>query len=334
MALRHMPALSLPLLAGAATGSSAQPETPLQLELPLACRLGETCFIQQYFDHDPGPGAKDYRCGVMVYDGHDGTDLRVPTLAAQKKGVAVLAAAPGTIKGMRDGMDDVNVRIAGPESVKGRECGNGVVVAHPGGWETQYCHMEKGSVRVRNGQAVAAGAMLGLVGMSGDAEFPHLHLSVRHNNEKIDPFAPDAQAGTCGGGVPLWSKEAMTALAYHSPSVINVGFAEAPVTMDDVESGRAAEGPVATDSPELIAYVRAIGLKAGDIQTLTFRDPKGTLVARGLGQPLDANKAQWLSYVGKKRTMVSWPAGTYQAQYEVKRDGATILIKRFDFALR
>lgn len=46
------------------------------LSLPLDCKFGETCFIQQYFDHDPTQGAKDYRCGPMAYDGHDGVDLR------------------------------------------------------------------------------------------------------------------------------------------------------------------------------------------------------------------------------------------------------------------
>src|SRR5258705_6265720 len=148
--------VTLPLLLGVAPISAAEPQQPLTLEVPLACRFGEACFIQQFFDHDPGPGAKDYRCGPMSYDDHDGVDLRVPTLAAQKKGVAVLAAAAGTVRGARDGMEDVNVAIAGSDSVKGRECGNGVVIAHAGRWETQYCHMAQSSVRVRTGQQLGA----------------------------------------------------------------------------------------------------------------------------------------------------------------------------------
>ena len=326
--------MSAPLFLGAAGIASAQPERPLMLEVPLACRFGETCFIQQYFDHDPGPGAKDYRCGPMVYDGHDGVDLRVPTMAEQKAGVEVIAAAAGVVRGTRDGMNDVNVRIAGEDSVKGRECGNGVALTHPGGWETQYCHMAKGSVRVRTGQSVTAGTVLGLVGMSGDAEFPHLHLAVRHNGEKIDPFAPDARLGACGGGETLWSKDAAAALAYHSPNVINAGFAPAPVSMDDVESGRTAGGGPAMDSPNLIAFVRAIGLKSGDVQILTLRGPGGVVLARNERRPLDSNMAQLLYFVGKRRTVSDWPRGTYEAQYEVRRDGATALIKRFEFVLR
>jgi hypothetical protein len=326
--------ISVPLLLGAAAVSHAQQEQSPTLEVPLACKFGETCFIQQYFDHDPGPGAKDYRCGPMVYDGHDGVDLRVPTMAAQQKGVEVLAAAPGVVRGVRDGMNDVNVRVAGVNSVKGRECGNGVVLAHPDGWETQYCHMAKGSLRVKTGQSVAAGAVLGLVGMSGDAEFPHLHLAVRHNGEKIDPFASELKPGACGEGRSLWSKDAAAVLAYHSPDVINAGFTPAPLTMEEVESGRAAATAPASDSPTLVAYVRTIGLKAGDVQSITLRAPGGAVLARSESPPLDSNKAQWLLFIGKRRTGANWPRGTYEAQYEVRRDGVTALSKRFDFNLR
>src|SRR3977135_165633 len=110
--------VTLPLLLGVAPISAAERPQPLPLEVPLACRFGESCFIQQYFDHDPGPGAKDYRCGPMVYDGHDGVDLRVPTMTQQQRGVEVLAAASGVVRGVRDGMNDISVRAAGEDSVK------------------------------------------------------------------------------------------------------------------------------------------------------------------------------------------------------------------------
>ena len=336
MKLEKLLKVAVPLVLGATTTISvAQPQAPFTLEVPLACRFGETCFIQQYFDHDPGPGAKDYRCGPMVYDGHDGVDLRVPTMAEQQRGVEVLAAASGVVRGMRDGMNDVSVRVAGEDSVKGRECGNGVAITHPGGWETQYCHMAKGSVRVKIGQVVTTGTVLGLVGMSGNAEFPHLHLAVSHNQVKIDPFAWDSTPGACGSsGHSLWSKDAASALAYHSPDVVNVGFAPGQVSMDDVESGRAAEEHPTADSPMILAYVRAIGMRSGDVQLLTLRGPGGVVLARGETPPLDGNKAQLIYFAGKRRTTLAWPAGEYEAQYEVRRDGATALIKRFDFALR
>ncbi len=325
----------LPLLAGVVTASAAPLDQPLTLGLPIDCEFGKTCFIQQYFDHDPGPGAKDYRCGPMSYDDHDGVDLRVPTLAAQKKGVAVLAAAAGTVRGARDGMEDVNVAIAGSDSVKGRECGNGVVIAHAGGWETQYCHMAKGSVRVRTGQQLGAGATLGLVGMSGNAEFPHLHFSVRHNGDKIDPFAADAAPNACGGK-SLWSREAAAALSYHSLELINFGFVPQALTMADVESGHADElsSQLAVGSPALIAFVRAIGLKGGDVQILTLRGPDGQTIATSETPAVPRDRAQQLLAIGKRRAANEWPRGTYEAEYDVRRDGAPFFSRRFSLTLR
>ena len=35
----------------------------LRLSLPVACAIGQTCFIQHYVDTDPGKAARDHRCG-------------------------------------------------------------------------------------------------------------------------------------------------------------------------------------------------------------------------------------------------------------------------------
>ncbi len=74
------------------------------LRLPVACEIGKTCFIQHYVDRDPSPAAQDYQCGTLTYEGHDGTDIRIPTMAAQKAGVNVLAAADGKVLRVRDGV--------------------------------------------------------------------------------------------------------------------------------------------------------------------------------------------------------------------------------------
>ena len=133
--------------------------------LPIDCVPGASCFVQNYVDHDPSPAWRDYACGARTYDGHDGTDFRVPSMAAVRAGVAVLAAADGVVAGVRDGMPDVSIRETGKEAVKDRECGNGLVLRHADGWETQYCHLAQGSVAVRRGQTVRAGERLGLVGL-------------------------------------------------------------------------------------------------------------------------------------------------------------------------
>ena len=79
------------------------------------------CIVRNFVDEDPGPGAKDWHCGRLAYDGHKGTDIRVPDGVAMDKGVQVLAAAPGTVLRLRDGMSDVSIRETGADAVKDRD---------------------------------------------------------------------------------------------------------------------------------------------------------------------------------------------------------------------
>ena len=117
----------------------AGPAAAFELEWPLACALGEDCFIQQYVDHDPGPDARDYTCGSATYDGHDGTDIRVKTLADMERGVDVLASHSGVVVGARDGEPDHVVKTdADRAAVVDKECGNGVLIEAGDGWATQY----------------------------------------------------------------------------------------------------------------------------------------------------------------------------------------------------
>jgi murein DD-endopeptidase MepM/ murein hydrolase activator NlpD len=330
LAARSVALAGLAFAAGAACAQGRAPAAPV-LDLPVRCAFGSDCFVQQYFDHDAGAGAKDYRCGPMSYDGHDGTDFRLPTLRAQRAGVEVVAAAQGVVRSARDGMADQDVRIAGAASVKGRECGNGVLLAHAGGWETQYCHMANGSVLVRPGDAVARGAKLGFVGESGDAAFPHLHLSVRHNGVKVDPFAAREPAGACGAGPSLWSAAARAALAYRSPELINAGFAGQPITMEQVEAGSVSPPP-GRATTRLIAYARFIGLSAGDSGTLSLAGPDGAPLASQDMPALANDRAQQLLFVGRERP-AGWARGTYVARLVVRRGGAAILDKTFDIDL-
>jgi murein DD-endopeptidase MepM/ murein hydrolase activator NlpD len=180
-----------------------------KLAFPLACQSGQTCEIQHYVDRDPGPGVLDYRCGHRTYDKHGGVDIRILDMAAQQRGVDVLAAAPGKVARLRDGVPDVSVRTRGLGAVSGQECGNGVVIDHGDGWETQYCHLAQGSVKVKVGDTVKAGTPIGRVGLSGQTEFPHLHITVRHNGQMVDPFAPNVAMGTCAApGHSMWTPPA------------------------------------------------------------------------------------------------------------------------------
>jgi len=320
--------MRIALLASLATLlTAASSAAPPVLGLPIACKPGSTCFVQQYFDHDPGPGAKDYRCGGRVYDGHDGVDIRLPSMAAQRRGVAVLAAAAGVVEGMRDGMDDVAIDDGDRAAIAGRECGNGAVIRHDGGWRTQYCHLAKGSVVVRKGQTVAAGQKLGLVGLSGDTQFPHVHLSVREGDARIDPFAPTLAPGACMAESPgkgLWSPNAAAALAYRSTEIINFGFADSPVAMTALDDETLRMPDAA--SPAIVFYGRAIGLQGGDTVRVTVTGPDGAVLVRS-DTPIERAKAQWLSFAGDRRPSGGWPRGAYKGSWAVLRGGTVVAIK-------
>ncbi len=63
--------------------------------------------------------------------------------------------------------------------------GNYVVVDHGGGISTLYAHMSKRAVQ--QGDYVAAGQLLGYVGMTGSASGYHLHFEVRENGAVVQP---------------------------------------------------------------------------------------------------------------------------------------------------
>jgi len=323
--LRHPAALLSLLFLGAAAGpgGGAEEMPPPQLGLPLACAFGQDCFIQQYVDHDAGPGAKDYRCGPRSYDGHKGTDFRLTTLAAQRRGVAVLAAAGGTVRAIRADMDDRLIENGDSGPVKGRECGNGVLIEAPGGWEMQYCHMARGSIAVKPGQPVASGDRLGLVGLSGDTEFPHLHLSIRYQGRIVDPFAPGLAENSCGagGGAPLWTGAAARALAYRSSEIINAGFAGAPVTAEGIDA-ETLKAPGA-QSTALVYYARLIGVRKGDVLRLSIAGPDGTVFA-SRDNPIDRDQAVRWAFAGKRTAANGLARGRYTGSVTLIRAGAAI----------
>ncbi len=266
---------ALLLVAAPAADAQSMTQGP-RLSLPIACKVGETCALQNHVDRDPGPGAKDYRCGRETYQAHGGVDIRLLDMAAQKRGVDVLAAAPGRVSRLRDGVPDISIKSPDAPPLAGQDCGNGVVIDHGDGWETQYCHLARGSVRVKQGDQVATGQPIAQVGLSGNTEYPHVHLTVRRGTTTIDPFAPGLAPGACDPNATaangMWDAAAAKSLAYVSGAVLNTGFAARQLSMDDIEAGGvAAPTP---KSPLLIAYVRAINLQAGDVQAIAITPPR------------------------------------------------------------
>jgi murein DD-endopeptidase MepM/ murein hydrolase activator NlpD len=62
--------------------------------------------------------------------------------------------------------------------------GNCVIVRHNNGLETVYAHLSK--ILVESGQAVSAGAILGLGGNTGHSYGSHLHFEIRYLGQALD----------------------------------------------------------------------------------------------------------------------------------------------------
>lgn len=306
-----------PALAALPVLSLALPTLAFDLAWPVDCTAGQTCHVQNYVDHDPGPGIRDFTCGPLSYDGHDGTDIALASLAEMQAGVAVRAAAAGVVKGVRDGMPDISIRDPAAPPLEGKDCGNGVLIDHGDGWETQYCHMKRGSVAVQSGQEVAAGAVLGEVGLSGNTEFPHLHLAVRKDGVELDPFDPETTA-TCGGPAPagLWAEP----LAYEAGGMISAGFATRVPDYAEVQAGTAAE-TIGADAPALVFWAFYFGPRAGDEVRLAIRGPEGSFFE----DRFTVEKTQARAFrAGGKRLSAALAPGAWLGTATLSRDGQEI----------
>lgn len=300
-----------------------------QLALPVDCRPGVDCVVQNYVDRG-GATPQDFTCGAMTYKDHDGVDFRIPSFRRGKAAVEVRAALAGTVKAVRDGVEDGLFMRGGRAAVLGKECGNGIVVDHSDGWTTQYCHMARGSIGVKAGDRLAVGQRIGAIGLSGMTEFTHLHLTLRQHGKAVDPFAADLPKGACGKGESLWRPDLRASLAYTSPFVLNTGFAGREVNSNAIEFGEAEAALPSAQSSVLVAYVRVIGLKAGDRQTLEVLNPSGEVFAKSIAQPLPNAKAQYMKVAGRRKPTEGWPAGIFRAVYTLERNGAKVVERRFD----
>ena len=94
---------------------------------------------------------------------HRGIDISVP------RGTEVRTMAPG------------RVRFAGTQG----DYGSVVWVDHGGGVITVYAHLSE--LRVRTGDALESGAIIGLSGATGNATAPHLHFEIWRWGRQRDP---------------------------------------------------------------------------------------------------------------------------------------------------
>lgn len=321
------------LLAGAGSGAQNIPF----LGLPLRCTPGTDCWISNHVDLDPTPQVRDYACGTMTYNGHNGTDFAIRDLAAMRAGIAVVAAAAGVVRAVRDGMPDVSIRDLEEEQVKNRECGNGVRIDHGGGWQTQYCHLRRGSVAVKPGQQVAAGQFLAMVGLSGQTEYPHLHLVVRSPDGVVDPFrGVDTKDGCGPGASPLWERAVLDLLRYSPRTIYNYGVAPKLPDPRAVREGSYRARRLGPDSEALVVWFEAFHVSAGDVFEIRIDTPDGTPPIEHRAR-LEKSQARIFRAFGRRRGPKLWPPGEYGVTITLAENmeaGSQPTTVRFSFEVR
>ena len=119
-------------------------------------------------------------------------------------GAPVLAVADAVVAATKDGIPE---NIPGPTSravpiTLETVGGNYVVLDLGGGRFAFYAHFQPGSLRVKTGDRVKRGQVIGLVGNSGNSTEPHLHF---HVSDGVSPLGSEGLPYAIAGmpGIPL-----------------------------------------------------------------------------------------------------------------------------------
>ena len=241
---------------------------PLALEVqwlwipPVAGIYGEDFLVAPYRDNAPESGkVLDFMGGDRSYDGHVGTDYAIAGFDWQDADIPVVAVARGTVTKVVDGHPD---RETQKESDRP---GNFVRIDHGGGHSAYYDHFKKDSILIAEGDRVEAGSQLGLIGSSGNSQWPHVHLSVIENGETLDPYH--------GPSNPIASRW-RSQHAYQTPTrlVASGFFIESP-SLPDVQTGLPF---VTKGTADLRVFFIIVAEKADVVRRYELYDPDGTLV--------------------------------------------------------
>ncbi len=291
------------------------------LGMPLDCVLGETCVIEDYPDVDPTEAAKDYRCGLKTRDGHSGTDFALLSFEQMETGVRVIAAADGRVEAIRNTRPD-QPYVPGTD-LNGEECGNAVRINHGNGYQSVYCHMKLGSVRVTPGQRVVQGQLLGEVGLSGLTNYPHLHLTITQGSEVVDPFAP-SQANACSEPFEtLW----LDTPPYADAGLFTVGISDSVPDLDAVQTG-IARRTVLSPTDTMVLYAHIFQGNTHDRIELTMTGPEGDVFDHTA--MLDQDQAQSMRAYGRRAPDAGWPKGDYRGYARLVRGNTILAVRHAD----
>lgn len=166
-------------------------KTTLPLALPFRGQWmvfwgGDTLAVNQHVTHKSQRRAADL---LKV-----GTDGKTHTGDGKKNsdylayGQDILAAADGKVETVIDGVPENEPGTLNPYFATG----NTVILRHDDRSFSVYAHLQPGKVRVKKGQAVKRGTVLGLCGNSGNSSEPHLHFQIQDGAKFDQSFGVDA----------------------------------------------------------------------------------------------------------------------------------------------
>jgi murein DD-endopeptidase MepM/ murein hydrolase activator NlpD len=126
--------------------------------------------------HVVAPGQR--RAADLIIKGADGKSYKDTGKRNEDYyvyGQQILAAAPGTVVTAVDGVPDNVPGSLNPLCA----VGNCLIIDQGSGEFAVYAHLQPGSLRVKRGEQVQQGQLLGLCGNSGNSSEAHLHFHVQ-----------------------------------------------------------------------------------------------------------------------------------------------------------
>lgn len=252
------------------------------LQTPIAGRYLNDFIIVNYVDWSIESAKFDHKCGSKTYNGHQGTDFVIRSFATMDSGVAVIAAASGTVIFAKDDLFD---REKLSDTSKG--FGNYIALSHDNKYQTYYAHIKKGSSKIKLGDFVKEGDTLAFVGSSGNSSDPHLHFELWYDSTYVvDPFK-----GICGNSGSLW----LNPIVYDTSfSIWNTGLIGFKPNLDTLREEPSFKDVFKYGEDEAITYWNiSYGVRKYDIFKLRWITPNGQ---EWFSSDYTANQDYWYFY--------------------------------------